>query len=414
MSGKNLLRSALAGLFALLLMSSGAYADTAKAMKMSDEPAKSAPAKTADVPKQKEKTASEKRADARANLEAAAKKAGLDSARLKKFCDELEARTATYSVKDEQVTDAYKSVEELISTSAKNPFCDQKERNKLAEETLHNIGRPMEIDQGSHPTCNVTTLEVYIAARHPDVYAKMVQQVAVDRKYKTAFGETVDLPKEALMPGVDEKAFDIDHANKDLRNRASQFVEMTLVNGVYETGRFKRLGTPEHQDYRYIMGPQTTHQEWDPQWGQVTVFDTEDKMIDGQGNTVLDQNGNKLDSPGFTTDEILAASDMVLGFKMPYVNAPYQIQGQPWVYDLPDAKRLLDLKKNGKLPLGVPTKGGIHVQTIHDVFVDGNGQCWVLIDNQHGEKDDGWVTLQELHANQQSTTHKMKPQKAHP
>lgn len=372
------------------------------------------PAPAVEAPKPKEKTAVEKLKDARDSLEAAAKKAGLDMKRVKKFCDALEARKTTYSVTDEQITAAYKAVEEMLTATEKSPFCDMAERKKLAEETMHNLGVPTDIDQGSHPTCNVTTLEVYMASRYPDVYADMVKQLAITQKYKTKAGETISMPRAALMPGIDEKAFDIDKPNNDKRSRASQFVENTLVNGVYQTGRYKRGGKAANTDWQYVMGPQNIHTEWDPQWGWVTIYDTEDQMLDGKGNRVNDSNGKPLDSPSFTTEEILEASDMVLGHKMPYIAAPYQIQGQPWVYDLPDAQRLLKLNKDGKLPLGVPTLGGVHVQTIHDVFVDKNGQCWVLIDNQHGAADDGWVTLQELHANQQSSSHKMKPQKAHP
>lgn len=421
MFAKNWLRTAIAGLAVSLMLASGASSAelragqdvTGKAATVSQPAGKSAKSDP-KAAQPKEKTSAEKRQDARTSLEAAAKKAGLDMKRVRKFCDDLEARKVDYSVSDEQVAKTYKAVEGLIDTPAASPFCDKDERNKLAEETLHNLAKPMEIDQGSHPTCNVTTLEVYLASRHPDVYADLVKQVAITQKYKTSAGQTIDLPKKALLPGVDEKAFDIDHPNKDKRNRASQFVEMTLVNGVYETGRYKRSGTVTGQDYRYVMGPQTTHTEWNPQWGWVTVFDTEDRLIDGQGNAVTDANGKAVDQPNFTTEEVLCASEMVLGYRMAYINAPYQISGQPWVYDLPDAQRLLKLKAAHKLPLGVPTKGGIHVQTIHDVFVDSNGQCWVLIDNQHGAAEDGWVTLQELHQSQQNANYTMKPRHTRP
>ena len=104
---------------------------------------------------------------------------------------------------------------------------------------------------------------------------------------------------------------------------------------------------------------------------------------------------------------------MVLDYKMPYLDAPYMITGQPWVYDLPTAQRLLKYKTDGKIPLGVHTMGGMHVQTIHDVVIK-NNVCWVLIDNQRGEKDDGWIKLETLHKTQKSMNYQFTPVKSIP
>ncbi|HMP50082.1 MAG TPA: hypothetical protein PKD05_00855, partial [Candidatus Melainabacteria bacterium] len=139
----------------------------------------------------------------------------------------------------------------------------------------------------------------------------------------------------------------------------------------------------------------------------------EDALLDEHGKPVIGRDGKAVRSPNLIGDDILEASDMVLGYKMPYLDAPYQITGQPWVYDLPTASRLLKFKADGKLPLGVHTMGGIHVQTIHDV-VEKNGTCWVLIDNQRGEKEDGWITLDTLHKTQKSMNYQFTPMKQIP
>lgn len=352
-------------------------------------------------------------ASARQDLEKAAVTRGLDLNRIKVRMDELEARRARHSLNDDQIVSAYEAVTRMLTVTATGA---NKQVDSLAELTLHNLARPRSIDQGNHPTCNVTTLEVYMAARHPDVYADLVAQIALSGSYITFSGERISPPTTALAPGLDEKTFDIDAPPSNKRNHASQLVQMTLVNGVYETGRYheKQDGKGNKLDrtgWRYIVGPPVkTYFRVGNQWAYTT---DEDALLDEHGKPVIGRDGKAVRSPNLIGDDILEASDMVLGYKMPYLDAPYQITGQPWVYDLPTASRLLKFKADGKLPLGVHTMGGIHVQTIHDV-VEKNGTCWVLIDNQRGEKEDGWITLDTLHKTQKSMNYQFTPVKQIP
>lgn len=352
-------------------------------------------------------------ASARQKLEKAAVTRGLDLNRIKVRMDELEARRARHSLNDDQIVSAYEAVTRMLTVTATGA---NKQVDSLAELTLHNLARPRSIDQGNHPTCNVTTLEVYMAARHPDVYADLVAQIALSGSYITFSGERISPPTTALAPGLDEKTFDIDAPPSNKRNHASQLVQMTLVNGVYETGRYheKQDGNGNKLDrtgWRYIVGPPVkTYFRVGNQWAYTT---DEDALLDEHGKPVIGRDGKAVRSPNLIGDDILEASDMVLGYKMPYLDAPYQITGQPWVYDLPTASRLLKYKADDKLPLGVHTMGGIHVQTIHDV-VEKNGTCWVLIDNQRGEKEDGWITLDTLHKTQKSMNYQFTPVKQIP
>lgn len=352
-------------------------------------------------------------ASARQELEKAAVTRGLDLNRIKVRMDELEARRARHSLNDDQIVSAYEAVTRMLTVTATGA---NKQVDSLAELTLHNLARPRSIDQGNHPTCNVTTLEVYMAARHPDVYADLVAQIALSGSYITFSGERISPPTTALAPGLDEKTFDVDAPPSNKRNHASQLVQMTLVNGVYETGRYheKQDGNGNKLDrtgWRYIVGPPVkTYFRVGSQWAYTT---DEDALLDEHGKPVIGRDGKAVRSPNLIGDDILEASDMVLGYKMPYLDAPYQITGQPWVYDLPTASRLLKFKADGKLPLGVHTMGGIHVQTIHDVL-EKNGTCWVLIDNQRGEKEDGWITLDTLHKTQKSMNYQFTPVKQIP
>ncbi len=355
-------------------------------------------------------------AKARNALETQATSAKLDMVRLRSRLDEFEKRATASGVSSKQVTDTYNTLTDLLSATTNGPHFDLATRNRLVELVLHNVARPTKIDQGAHPTCNVTTLEVYLAARHPNVYADLVKQVALTGKYVTAKKETVNLPKAAIMPGEDEKNFDMDKPAANKRNHASQLVQMTLINGVYETGRYHstdRNGKKvDCTGWRYVMGPPVKTYFRVPE-GMAFTTD-EDRLLDGKGNQVKGSDGKNSTSPIFIGDDVLAASEMVLGYKMPYLDSPYKIENQPWVFDLPTKERLLKYKADGKFPLGVPTMMGNHVQTIHDVFEDANGNFWILIDNQHGEAEDGWITLTELHRTMKDASYELKPRKTKP
>lgn len=346
-----------------------------------------------------------------------AKANGLDQTRLNSRAQEFESSAKHHKVGDGQVIQTYGTLKELVESQTNGPYFSKKQRLHLSELVLHNVARPRAISQGNHPTCNVTTLEVYIACRYPEIYADMVSQVVLAGTYKTLFNETISPPKEAYMPGEDENSFDMDVPYVSKRNHASQIVEMTLVNGVYETGRYRSSydssgSKIDTTGWRYIVGPpqKTWFQINGNQWAYTT---DEDLMIDKHGNALKDRNGKPQRQPGLTGEDILEASDMVLGYEMPYLEAPYKITGQPWVYDLPTAKRLLDFKSKGDIPLGVHTMGGMHVQTIHDVVMV-NNVCWILIDNQRGQKDDGWITLDTLHKTQKSMNYHFTPKQSRP
>lgn len=353
---------------------------------------------------------------ARKELETAAANAKLNLTRLQERMNEFESRATSNGITSKQVSDSYSRLTELLVATRNGPHFDTVTRQRLVELVMHNIARPTKIDQGAHPTCNVTTLEVYTAARHPDVYADLVKQVALTGEYETRTNETVHIPKAALMPGDDEKSFDMDKPASNKRNHASQIIQMTFINGVYETGRYH---STDHQGkkidctgYRYVMGPPVKTWFTLPDGNRAFTTD-EDKLIDGNGKQIRDIQGQLSTSPIFIGTDVLAASEMVLGYKMPYLNSPYKVENQPWVFDLPTKERLLKLKKDGQFPLGVPTRRGNHVQTIHDV-IEENGNVWILIDNQHGEKEDGWITLGELHKTMQDANYDLKTRKERP
>lgn len=364
---------------------------------------------------------------ARQRLVDAAHARGLDTARIKGFLTKLDATSARYGTSEKQLIDAVDGLTEILASTTRSPLYTGKQLEMAFEAALHNISCPMEIDQGYHPTCNVTTVEVFAAARHPDKYVALVKEIVLTGAFTAKDGRVARPPKNALLPGDDENSYDITQPNSDKRNLASQIVQMTLINSAYELGHVlkqkavrKADGTTENvmapvTDRRYVLGKRRKKP-----YGNGFIDLGEDMLVDLNGKGIINQHTKELeDGPAFTQDEVVAASKMWLGYEMPYIATPYmttthdprtgKTTQSPWVYDLPDGARLLKAKADGKFPLGVPTIGGAHVQTIHDVVVDKRGNTWVLLDNQHGTERDGWVVLSDLHSTQKSNKVHLKP-----
>ncbi len=338
--------------------------------------------------------------EAREELVRVAQEKGVNTPRFESYLNDFEKNAGKYGLKPEQMAKTMDHLREIL-TADKSPLYNSSQLKQLVETAMHNIARPMEIDQGYHPTCNVATVEVYAAARHPDEYARMCKEIALSGKYRTNDGKVVTPPRAALLPGEDESSYDLDKPNVEKRNFASQIVQMTLINGMFELDRVISNGSVV-KDTRYIMGKIT----WQPGPNNSQRKIGEDRLVDLQGRPKKNDDEG---GPGFAQDNVLASSEMMLGYKMPYVVQPKSYDnGRTWKYDLPTADRLIQAKANSKLPMGVPTMGGTHVQTIHDVKME-NQQCWVLLDNQHGEKNDGWVTLEDLHRTQQTRGYEISP-----
>lgn len=352
---------------------------------------------------------------------------GLDTKRVKGFLTTLGATSARYGTSEKQLIDALDGLTEILTSTLQSPLYNAKQIETAFETALHNIACPMEIDQGYHPTCNVTTVEVFAAARHPDKYVALVKEVVLTGSFTAHDGRVASPPRNALLPGDDENNYDITQPNSDKRNLASQIVQMTLINSAYELGlvlKQKTVRKPDGStekvmapvtDRRYVLGKRRKKPIAN---GFIDLG--EDMLVDLNGKGVINSTTRELeDGPAFTQDEVIASSKMWLGYEMPYIATPYmttthdprtgRTTQSPWVYDLPDKARLLKAKSDGKLPLGVPTIGGAHVQTIHDVVVDKRGNTWVLLDNQHGTERDGWVVLSDLHSTQKSNKVHLKP-----
>jgi len=372
---------------------------------------------------------SENVVEAREDFMDAVKEKGLNETRVDKYLKELDRNIVRYDLKPEQIVKTFDNLRELLVSPEKSPYFSDTERKTLAETALHNIAHNMEIDQGSHPTCNVTTVEVYTAARHPDEYARMVKEVGLTGKWTTSEKRVATIPFEAVKPGEDESKYNLDKPNSKLRNMASQVVEMTLINAMYEHGYKNEMEFVKKPDgslvtvngkaverlkedktgVRYVLDKPEQKSETkigaNGQRESISWQTSEDKFRDANGKLLSAESGG----PGFTTFDNVQAGKLVFGYSMPYFEGPATPEGGRPEYDMATEERLLKIKAENKFPHGIATMGGIHVQTIHDVTRGKDGQLYVLLDNQHGEKTDGWTTIDEIAKTQVKNGYEVEP-----
>ncbi|MCA9802311.1 MAG: hypothetical protein KC777_10005, partial [Cyanobacteria bacterium HKST-UBA02] len=354
--------------------------------------------------------------EARDRLTTTATQAGIDMKRFGGWMKEFEERSVKEKLDPEQVVKTMDNLSDILQTN-KSPHFDEQQRKTIVETAMHNIARPLEIDQGSHPTCNVTSTEVYAAVKHPDQYARLLKEVTATGSWTGTDGKTATPPAAALKPGKDESSYDLDTPDSGKRNLASQVVQMTLINAMYETGKMNDTDAQgnikvDRSDIRYILGPNRT-QTMVQNGQRITIDQGEDQLVEN-GAQVKGKNGQPVDGPEMIQDKVIESCKMFFGEVPPHIeNSGYSDHTgrREYFNDLPDKQRLLDMKAKGELPILTPTMGGMHAQTIHDVWEDPKtGQLWVLLDNQHGEPEvkgserrsgegdgDGWITLETLH-----------------
>lgn len=337
--------------------------------------------------------------------------AGLSSERFKGWMKEFEERATRNKIDPEKVVRTFNNLSDLLSGPDQGGAYKLDQRRVIADCAMHNLARPMEIDQGSHPTCNVTSVEVYAAVRHPDAYTSLLRDVSLTGSWKALSGKVGHPPAESLAPGKDELSYDLNKPDSGKRNLASQAFQMTLINTMYETGEMN-TDKEDRSDIRYIMQPSQTITKRE---GNVVItMETGEDTLVRDGKTLNNARGQKIDGPEMIQDNVLRSCEILFGETPPHIeNASYaDINGRRhYESDLISKERLLELKEKNQFPILTPTMGGMHAQTIHDVWEDQrNGETWVLLDNQHGEPEvkgadrksgegdgDGWIKLDALH-----------------
>jgi hypothetical protein len=377
---------------------------------------------------------SESIVEARDRLVDAVKSSGIKPDRFNKWIKEFEENAVTDNVAPEKVVKAMNNLSDILLTKEKSPDFTGEQLESIVETGMHNITKYLEIDQGSHPTCNVTSVEVVAARKHPDEYTRLLKEVALKGHWITSEGKKATPPTgykgtdpdgkqqvyNSIKPGKDEKNYDVGKPDSGERNIASQIVQMTLINAMYEHGHMNKVDDKgkvldDRSASRYVMGPNRELVEITP--GGKTITDLGEDLLMRDGKPVLGADGKPTKGgPDFVQEHVVQACQLLFAEKPAYIKASGfwddNTGKRNYMNDLPDKQRMLDWKKDGKLPILTPTMGGAHAQTIHDVWEDkSSGKLWVLLDNQHGEPEvkgkgrnsgegdgDGWITLDDLHA----------------
>lgn len=256
---------------------------------------------------------------------------------------------------------------------------------------------PTSIDQGGHPTCNVTTVEERTYTRNPSEAAKLVEQVATKGEYETKNHQIVKVDAESLKAHDGAKT---DPPRDGQRSHASQIFQVTAVNIAYVENEPNK-----HYEQR----------EPDP---TATPPDNGERIIDHTKNPPEESPThapNLNDKDIHDVGKAIAGDDS--GWYLRHESDKSKGDGVVAVKDEADLERqIADAKKNGNLPLVVKMhagnepfltdsgygaaggSGGWHVVTITDY--QAGPPAKISVDNSWGSSND--------HAgNKQMTVHEL-------
>jgi hypothetical protein len=268
---------------------------------------------------------------------------------------------------------------------------DAKQRQALARQVLDNAADPTSIDQGSHNTCNVTTLESRAYSRTPSEAARMVADVATTGQYTSRSGLTVKLDKDSLTAhnGAENLT-----KTDGVRDFSGQLFQVTAVNLAYQK---------ENPNIRYEQKP--------PKPGQTPP---------DNGERLMDYSTNPATEVGRPNILFRALGSEDKGVRQPYLyssnlrDVGNEITGEKdkdWLLDSTNVKsrqdfedKLAQAKRDGKMPVVVVLhtgnepfhtdsgngtaggSGGWHVVNVTDYQAGPPSR--IAVDNQWGKRAD--------------------------
>ncbi len=180
-----------------------------------------------------------------ASLKHLAKEAFPDAARAERFdklLKEFDEEAAKRGITDEKKALLYLQVNRLLEA---NPLAvlSQTERADLAEQLMSHAVHPSTVDQGMNSTCNVTTLEVRNYAKDPEKNAQLLADIAINGKFVTESGHTVDMTAldNGIKPDFEaRRALRLQRSEGDKlkadgsRDWSSQLTENAMVNAYWQ------------------------------------------------------------------------------------------------------------------------------------------------------------------------------------
>lgn len=280
------------------------------------------------------------------------------------------------------------------------------DRLRLAEQVMHQAAVPTDVNQGSHSTCSVASMESMLYTRTPSRVAELVTEIATTGEFHLRYPEgeaipdpppVVRLRPESLVPDYEARAR---HLPDGDRSYASQLFQVTAANVYYAMANA-------------ASGSQTWYVQREPIPGR-HPSDSGERVIDFSQHPpreMQDRDGRVLDSPDLSDSNVVAVANHILGdrstvlFRNADRNSPKDPDDGEQLMSAatPEqmAQRLTELRRQGRLPAiiivqadqppfapaGKPGGGSMawHFLTVTD-FDACTGM--VSLDNQWGRSDD--------------------------
>ncbi len=186
--------------------------------------------------------------------------AGEGFERFDKLIKDFDVEATKRGLSDEKKALLYLQVNRLLEA---NPVAvlSQADRNDLAEQLMAHAIKPSTVDQGMSSTCNVTTLEARNYAKDPDKNAQLLADLAINGKFITADGHTVEMASlpNGLKPDFEaRRALRLQHGDGDKfkrdgsRDWSSQLTEGAMVNAYWQ-GRSHLIHKGQRVEVSYSL-----------------------------------------------------------------------------------------------------------------------------------------------------------------
>lgn len=343
---------------------------------------------------------------------------------MQRFEDRMKTMEETYKKQGLSPEEAHKKAQEQTAKTFENisrlmeakdnpaTGVDETKRMVLAEQIMSQAATPTSIDQGSHPTCNVTTVESRTYTTNPAEASKLVVDVATTGEYVCKDGKHIKVDAGSMVP---YDAAETNPPKDGGRSYASQIFQVTAVNIHYQKDGDWRY---EQHKPDYTAKPPDNgerlmdYSETPPKEMELSLWE---EYIEGREES-------ELHAPGLSDEEIVDIDTELNGEQKSWYIRHGEDGDDGKVSEVESEKELQDkiaqAKAEGKLPIVVKVhtgnepfytdsgagaaggSGGWHVVTIRD-YQEGP-PAMVKIDNQWGSSvdhntDSSMVSVHDLY-----------------
>lgn len=149
-----------------------------------------------------------------------------DPAKLEAFKENMrlfEQRAEKDKLSPAEIAKTYAEINRLLEAKGDKPLKPE-QRKTIAEQIMRQAADPTTIDQGSHNTCNMATVESRMYTRNPSAAARLVADVALTGEYVATDGRRV-----RLNPGAHDEARNPNTYDGE-RSHASEIFQVAAVN----------------------------------------------------------------------------------------------------------------------------------------------------------------------------------------